>query len=84
MNDWLGGSWLFLWGCLLGTFVCIPLFFVAVANGSSLQMFIFGTSYVYILCYSDIEDLIHVMLLIDLERVLRFFVRFMLIIPMTE
>lgn len=44
MNDWLGGSWLFLWSCELGTFVCFILFFVAVAEGNSLRQFIFGTS----------------------------------------
>ena len=44
MNDWLGGSWLFYWASCIATFACVVLTIIALAEGNSLQTFIYGTS----------------------------------------
>jgi hypothetical protein len=45
-NDWIGGSWVFYWCSLAGTFVNAIIFIYTLAELDSLMIFVFGTSYV--------------------------------------
>jgi hypothetical protein len=43
-NDWLGGSWFFLWACQFGTFVTFIIFIATLLEQNTLLIFVFGTS----------------------------------------
>jgi hypothetical protein len=44
MNDWLGGSWCFLWASEISTFGCFVLFAIALGERNTLQIWTYGTS----------------------------------------
>lgn len=44
MNDWLGGTWFFLWTCEIGTFCAVVVLIYALAVQHGLLIFVFGTS----------------------------------------
>lgn len=41
-TDFLAGTWFFLWGNILLTFICLVLMFIAMGNENSEQIFIWS------------------------------------------
>lgn len=50
-NDWLAGTWLFLWATFLATFACLVLLVLVLERNDSLMTFILATSLFENICF---------------------------------